>query len=175
MPRLQQYSDPIPDGCKWCYKCKEVQPLAEFNKRKQTVDGYHYACRSCINKDRANNRAAQKAAGIVPRNDQWNKENRGHLNKMRTAKRRETRDFIRSLKRGRPCDICGGIFPPTAMDWDHIDPALKSFEICQEGIREMYSQEKLLEEIAKCRLICANCHRIHSAIQRGEDPEEWGL
>jgi hypothetical protein len=116
-----------------------------------------------------------KEAGITPRNDQWNKENREYLNKVRTAKRRETRNFIRSLKIGKSCDICGGVFPPVAMDWDHINPELKSFEICQEGIREMYSQEKLLEEIAKCRLLCANCHRVHSAIQRGEDPEEWGL
>lgn len=175
MPRLQQYTEPIPPGHKWCYKCKVVKQYSEFNKRAQNADGYHYSCRSCINADRAENRKAQLSVGITPRNDQWNKENRDYLNKIRTSKRRETRDFIRSLKIGRPCDVCGGVFPPVAMDWDHLDPAQKSFEICQEGIREMYPKEKLLEEIAKCRLICANCHRIHSAIQRGEDPEEWGL
>lgn len=165
----------VPEGMKWCTKCKEAHPFEAFNARAKSKDGYQYFCRDSINEERAELRKQQIAAGITPSSDAWNKENRDRVNEWRTARRRETRDFIRSLKRGRPCDMCGGLFPPTAMDWDHIDPTQKSFEICQEGIREMYSQEKLLEEIAKCRLICANCHRIHSAIQRGEDPEEWGL
>lgn len=160
---------------KTCINCEETKPLTGFNKKKSQASGYNPQCRECVNKGRANKRLELKAAGITPRNDTYNKENRERINAWRTEKRKETRDFIRSLKIGRPCDMCGGLFPPVAMDWDHLDPAKKSFEICQEGIREMYSQERLLEEIDKCRLICANCHRVHSAIQRGEDPRMWGL
>jgi hypothetical protein len=163
---------------KLCTKCDIAKPLSEFNKRKQSSDGYNPNCRECISTYRKNRRLDQKAQGITPRADIYNRENKDARNTWRTEKRKDIRDFIRSLKIGRPCDICGGIFPPVAMDWDHLDPKQKSFEICQEGIREMYSQEKLLEEISKCRLLCANCHRVHSAIQRGENPAEyemWGL
>src|SRR5690349_17408654 len=127
---------------KLCTKCKETKPLQAFNKKVSQSSGYNPQCRDCVNSGRSAQRKMLKEAGVTPCNDQWNKENREYLNTVRTTKRRETRDFIRSLKIGKCCDICGGIFPPVAMDWDHIHPELKSFEICQEGIREMYSQEK---------------------------------
>lgn len=160
---------------KTCTSCAETKDISEFNKRARSKDGYNEQCRSCISEWRKNRRLELKAQGITPRNDIYNKEHKAEKNAWRSAKRKETRDFIRSLKIGKPCDMCGGFFPPVALDWDHIDPEQKSFEICQEGIREMYSEEKLLEEIAKCRILCANCHRIHSAQQRGEDPEDWNV
>lgn len=175
MPRLQKWDEPVPEGHKWCFKCKEAKPHAEFNKRAQNKDGYHYSCRSCINSDRAQTRKTQIEAGITPRNDQWNKENRNKINTVRTERRRIIRDYIRSLKAGKPCVDCGGVFPPTCMDWDHREPSDKEFNICGTATRELYDNDKILSEIAKCDLVCANCHRIRSAIQRGEDVRMWGL
>jgi hypothetical protein len=61
------------------------------------------------------------------------------------------------------------------MDFDHRDPSQKEFNLGSEAIREMYSLEKLQAEIDKCDIVCANCHRIRTAIQRGEDPAEYGM
>lgn len=158
---------------KMCTKCKEIKLLTAFNKKASKPDGLNLECRTCVSAYRKNRYDIRKSQGLPPETYTWEHANRDKLNAIRTAKRREIRDYLRSLKIGKPCDICSGIFPPVAMDWDHLDQQQKSFDICQEGIREMYSVEKLHEEIDKCRLICANCHRIHSAIQRGEDPEEW--
>lgn len=54
---------------------------------------------------------------------------------------------------------CGQTFPMCVMDFDHRDPSLKCFGIGQykEG-----SVTKLLAEIAKCDVVCANCHRIRT-------------
>lgn len=160
---------------KLCTKCKIEKNIDQFNKRAKSKDGYNDNCRSCISEWRKNRRLELKAQGITPRTDIYNKEHYAEKNAWRQNKRKEIRDYLRSLKINKPCDICGGIFPPVAMDWDHINQDEKSFDICQDGIREMYSKEKLHSEIDKCRLICANCHRVHSAMQRGEDPNEWGL
>lgn len=155
---------------KLCPKCNILKNVTAYNKRAKSADGFADWCRECTNLWRRNRRLEIKATGEIPRSDQWNKENRDHLNKLRTAKRRETRDYLRSLKLNQPCTDCGGIFPPTCMDWDHLDPTQKEFNICNEAIREMYSKERLHAEIDKCELVCANCHRIRSSVQRGEDP-----
>ena len=50
------------------------------------------------------------------------------------------------------------------MDFHHKDPSTKVFEIGSKGYK--YSLEKLKEEVAKCDVVCANCHRkIHNALR----------
>lgn len=66
------------------------------------------------------------------------------------------KDFIFSLKDGKVCLDCG-YDDARALEWHHIDPSTKSFSISRCGGR---SKESILEEINKCYLICANCHRI---------------
>jgi hypothetical protein len=165
---------------KTCTSCKDTKDISEFNKRARSKDGYNEQCRPCISEWRKNRRLELKAQGITPRNDIYNKEHKAEKNTWRANKRKQIRDRIRGLKIHKPCADCGGIFPPTCMDFDHRDPSEKEFNICGDATRELYSNEKIDAEIAKCDLVCANCHRIRSAKQRGEDPAEydkemWGL
>ncbi len=69
---------------------------------------------------------------------------------------REQVAFIRKL-REVPCADCGESYPPYMMDFDHRDPKTKSFEITRVAGR--VTLPKLLEEIAKCDIVCSNCHR----------------
>lgn len=80
-----------------------------------------------------------------------------------------TLEFLRELRRV-PCADCGGTFEPYQMDFDHRDPATKSFDITT-GRAMLMSRGRLLDEVAKCEIVCANCHAIRSArqaAQRGE-------
>jgi hypothetical protein len=61
------------------------------------------------------------------------------------------------------CEQCG-IDDIRVLDFDHLDPKLKSFGIAR-AINASYSWEKIQEEIKKCRILCANCHRIRTAEQ----------
>lgn len=76
-------------------------------------------------------------------------------------KRDDLRDWLISLKKGKPCSKCSGLFHFKALDWHHINSSDKVFNI-SNAITHMFSKEKILEEIDKCELICANCHRIMS-------------
>lgn len=74
------------------------------------------------------------------------------------VKRRAIMDELKSS----PCIDCNKSFPPYCMDFDHRDPITKKF-IPSQGVRR--SIKALLEEIEKCDLVCANCHRIRSHAQ----------
>lgn len=66
------------------------------------------------------------------------------------------RVLVDDLK-GHPCVDCGGTFPPECMDFDHLGD--KKWQI---GRMMNFSHEKVRDEIAKCDLVCANCHRIRT-------------
>jgi hypothetical protein len=70
----------------------------------------------------------------------------------------ETREKLNQLKLATGCARCGFNAHPAALDYNHIDPATKSFSVTNVD----RGWERVQEEIAKCELLCANCHRIHS-------------
>lgn len=63
----------------------------------------------------------------------------------------------------RPCADCGMRFPTCAMDFDHVW-GQKEFKVA-EAVQQGYalSPARLAEEIAKCEVVCANCHRVRTA------------
>lgn len=64
------------------------------------------------------------------------------------------REVIRGAK-NRPCADCNSTYPPYVMDFDHVR-GVKEFTI---GQHTNTSPAVLLHEIAKCDVVCANCHR----------------
>ena len=62
-----------------------------------------------------------------------------------------------------PCLDCRETFSPECMDFDHRDPSAKISAISRMIGRPL---EEILVEIAKCDLICANCHRIRTRRRR---------
>lgn len=72
-------------------------------------------------------------------------------------KRQRVRLMVLTLKAAGECQQCGYDRHPAALTFHHRDPSEKKFHIGRgKGSRSM---KQLLEEIAKCDLICENCHR----------------
>ena len=71
-------------------------------------------------------------------------------------RRDAARDWMDSLKEGQPCADCGAIFAPFIMHWDHLPGHLKVDEI--GSMISSARRARILEEVAKCELVCANCH-----------------
>jgi hypothetical protein len=76
------------------------------------------------------------------------------------AERKPLLDKIREV----PCADCGGRFPPVCMDFDHLPEYEKSFGIMQRYIHRSWAT--IMAEIAKCEIVCSNCHRIRTAARR---------
>lgn len=74
----------------------------------------------------------------------------------------KNRQFIRDLK-NKPCMDCGKKYPPEVMEFDHRDGSEKVFEIASAT---RLGRFRILEEAAKCDLVCANCHRLRTLFRR---------
>lgn len=61
---------------------------------------------------------------------------------------------------GNKCNICGYNKAISALEFHHINPEEKTYGLAQNGT--CHSLQKDLNELQKCILVCANCHReIH--------------
>jgi hypothetical protein len=74
-------------------------------------------------------------------------------------RRKEMREWVASLKAG-PCADCGNSYHPAAMDFDHLPGYGKVQQI--NRLLVTLNKELVLAEIAKCELVCANCHRVRT-------------
>lgn len=102
--------------------------------------------------DIAKRRAAEKRYYLKHKQLYIDKNNR---------RKKELADFVVSLKH-KPCMDCGIPYPHYVMDFDHRDENKKIASINRMTNVHMYSKAKILEEIKKCDLVCANCHRIRT-------------
>lgn len=83
---------------------------------------------------------------------------------LKTLERnRVIRDAYKSLI---GCEDCGYNAYPCVLQLDHIDPATKfrnsKGALVDPGNMVYQSTAKMLDEFAKCRVMCANCHAVHT-------------
>ena len=84
------------------------------------------------------------------------------MEETRRQRREERKAYINS-KKDIPCDDCGRRFPHYCMDFHHLIEETKRPSIGRKGFAEMLSKcsiKTIDEEIAKCVVVCACCHRI---------------
>lgn len=139
---------------KVCSKCGHPKDLGEFYTNSSKRDGHGYHCRSCHKAYR----------------DQHYLANKGDYVDRAVKRRAQRRAFIRSLKE-RPCADCGQTFPPCVMDFDHLPDAEKLFNISSNHALDV-SKACLLNEVSKCVVVCANCHRLRTYRRRGPDQDD---
>jgi hypothetical protein len=72
---------------------------------------------------------------------------------------RRGREYIAQVKQDAACADCGGKFPPACMHFDHVpERGPKLFNLGNGD----YSIEAIEAEIAKCDIVCANCHAVRT-------------
>jgi hypothetical protein len=132
-----------------CRRCGLNKPLTDFHLHRR--DGYQAWCKPC--------RREYAAAHY-----QKNKARRQAQNNRRQA---EFRAWYTSLKAGKRCADCGMEFHPAAMHWDHLPGQKKTAAL--GSLARHGSRRLVLDEIAKCELVCANCHAIRTVRRTGQD------
>ncbi len=88
-----------------------------------------------------------------------------HGNAARQRRANRKRKALLNELRAKPCADCGGEFPPECMDFDHRPGEEKLFSV---GVFRRIGLKKLLAEIAKCDVVCANCHRLRTHVERAK-------
>jgi hypothetical protein len=67
------------------------------------------------------------------------------------------------LSKANPCADCGGRFPAVAMDYDHRAGTTKQYNVSELCQFLSTAWRKIFGEIAKCDLVCSNCHRVRTS------------
>jgi hypothetical protein len=112
----------------------------------------------------------KRAEEIVRINDRRRLEKKEY-NKERDVKRRLENPYYKSPKyikyysfiesvKDVPCVDCHRKFPPECMDFDHIPERGEKLFNISRGTK--HSWDDMLAEIAKCEIICSNCHRTRT-------------
>lgn len=103
---------------------------------------------------------AQKAAKA-----RYYQENKQRILEAQNVKRAAWRRYVVEIKENTPCMDCEIQYPHYVMDFDHRPGTEKKFQIGNPS--NVPSMEALKEEIAKCDLVCANCHRHRTFMRSG--------
>lgn len=74
--------------------------------------------------------------------------------------REQINQWIRELKENTPCVDCHRSYPYYVMDFDHLDASAKLNIV--SFLSSTGRIGALKQEIEKCELVCANCHRMRT-------------
>jgi transposase len=75
---------------------------------------------------------------------------------QRVSERRRKVKAILITEAGGCCRLCGYDRCPAALHFHHVHPATKSFHLSMQGVGRSIAAARA--EMAKCILLCANCH-----------------
>ena len=88
-------------------------------------------------------------------------KNAGTNSRYQSYLSQQARGLIRKVEfvaaAGGKCIRCGYDRNRAALAWHHIDPAQKSFSLDLRALSNR-SRQAIEAEMAKCILLCANCH-----------------
>jgi hypothetical protein len=153
----------LPKRCKLCASAKykrynEAHPervqkaqktYREANKEPRKVLAAAWYARNRV----------KKIASVT----KWVHDNKDKVNqRIRTSYQEKKNILVAEF--GGKCQRCGWNEHTAGLDFDHLDPTQKKYGV----LRGNRSLDAAREEAKKCRLLCANCHRIWTS-----DPEAF--
>jgi hypothetical protein len=125
-----------------CAMCGLWKGQSEFHNSRTGQFSY---CRECrLAYDRRYYHERGKAARLAHRH----------------ARAMEARAWMAAIKEGVACADCGQMFPVWVMHWDHL-PGYEKLASISDMVRSR-SRTITVAELAKCQLVCANCHAIRT-------------
>src|SRR6478609_2225540 len=136
---------------KRCSSCKKRRNVSFFKPRKSSKDGLRGQCTRCIRSYNSayfyKNRCKHRPVG----------DRVAYMKRLHA----EHRDFLVTVK-AVPCADCHGACAACCMEFDHVRGAKK------HNIAEMssWARSTVIAEIAKCEIVCANCHRLRTERRR---------
>ena len=134
---------------KICSKCKTEKPISEFRFRNKSKGTYHSQCKDCEKqRDKIHYQESKERQVSVRETAQFQKERNLQL--------------VENV-RSNGCRKCGEK-RFYVLDFHHRIPNSKE-DVIAHMIKSS-SAERLLEELSKCDVLCANCHREYHYLEK---------
>lgn len=119
--------------CKHCGVTKDLDAFYNDSIWKTKTKRF-FACRDCMNK-------TSRERYLISKDEV----------RRRTEKKQKAVDYL-----GGHCWDCGESYPLCVYDFHHIDPKTKDISPAK-ALSQTW--DRLILELDKCALLCANCHR----------------
>ena len=133
---------------KKCIRCGETKPTEEFYWANKASGKRRSDCKTC-----------RKAH----RSERWANGSEKESNYAAKARRVErAREYIWSLFQKNSCADCGEA-NPVVFEFDHT--GTDKFMSVAQMVSQNYGLESIKREIAKCEIVCANCHKIRTSMR----------
>lgn len=140
-----------PSAVKRCTLCKRLLPLEGFHRNRSRRDGRQNACKPCN----------------IARNQRWYREHptarAARMDDYAKRRRDGNRARVLAYLRTHPCVDCGET-DPVVLDFDHLRAKFRNVSLM---VLRNHPWPRILDEIAKCEVVCANCHRRRTAKRAG--------
>lgn len=133
-------------GTKVCTECKQKKSLDSFDLKRGKPRSN---CKACVSK--------------YTKEHYW--QNKQYYLEKATVNRRlarkRLREFLYNYYKIHPCVECGED-DPMVLEFDHLRDKYRGIAIM---VNRAFSITRIKEEIAKCEIVCANCHKRRTAKQ----------
>jgi len=91
------------------------------------------------------------------------KRDRSSYDKLQNRNNALDRRALTDAAKDVSCVDCGVKYPPYVMDFDHVRG--EKIKDVSDMIQKHTPMSELHAEIAKCEVVCANCHRIRTHLR----------
>lgn len=138
-----------------CTKCFESKDEKDYYVKDKKSNRLHTQCKQCYKEHRKTYHAEHYA-----------RYHEAYLQRAKIRRielRGEFRQNMLEYLKDKACVVCGES-DMRVLEFDHIDPSNKIFSISQ-AVKYGYRWHKVMDEIQKCRILCANCHKRRTASQ----------
>jgi hypothetical protein len=134
---------------KKCNRCGEDKPTSEFNKKGKGFQPYCRPCDKAASKSRYHSNKESHIEAVNLNNERYRERNR---------------EFILKYLESHPCVDCG-TKDFRVLEFDHVrGTKVGNISTMLGGA---LSLQKIVDEVAKCDVRCANCHRIITSERGG--------
>jgi hypothetical protein len=135
------------ENTKRCQKCSETKDVKKFSKDSKQKDGLQTWCKAC------------SAAHSKIYYQKHAKKMRKQSNSAYKLRKARNKQWVRNFLEKHPCVDCG-TGDVRVLEFDHCRGVKKQY--VSRLVMDGYSIECIKTEIAKCDVVCANCHRIRT-------------
>ena len=142
---------------KICTKCLVEKDEDEYFVKDKRTGRLHTQCKSCYKEHRQTYH--------VEHYRKYGDQYRARAKARRTLVRRELQARLIEYMRDKSCIRCGEA-DIRVLEFDHIDPTTKRLSIAR-ALTYGKPWEYISEEMQKCQILCANCHKKRTAAQYG--------
>jgi hypothetical protein len=137
-----------------CSKCKNILSEENFCNNKARHNGKSAYCKNCDNERKKTYSKTEK--GKIANKRRQRRVDKSKIKEYQKISRKKRQELVDEVKK-KGCFLCGYNKTFIALDLHHLEEDFKVDTL--SNMIYSSSLKKIEQELKKCIVLCANCHR----------------